>query len=140
MRTDSGTTISPWMATADIPRYEPLRGHLDTDVCIVGAGIAGITTAYFLARGGRRVVVLDDGPVAGGETGRTTAHLVCALDDFFSEIEKMHGEDGARIAAQSHIAAVDRIETVVREENIDCDFERVDGYWFAEDEGGDAEL
>jgi glycine/D-amino acid oxidase-like deaminating enzyme/nitrite reductase/ring-hydroxylating ferredoxin subunit len=138
MPTDSGTTISPWMATADIPRYEPLRGELETDVCIIGAGIAGITTAYLLARGGRRVVVLDDGPVAGGETGRTTAHLVCALDDFYSEIEKMHGAKGARLAAQSHMAAIDRIESIVREEGIDCDFERLDGYWFVEgDEGHD---
>jgi glycine/D-amino acid oxidase-like deaminating enzyme/nitrite reductase/ring-hydroxylating ferredoxin subunit len=140
MKSDSGNTTSFWMATADVPNYSPLREDVETEVCIVGAGIAGISTAYLLAKAGKRVVVLDDGPVAGGETGRTTAHLVCALDDFFSEIEKMHGADGARIAAQSHIAAVDRIETIVREENIDCDFERLDGFWFAEEAGGEEEL
>src|SRR5688500_10649607 len=99
-----------------------------------------MTTAYLLAQAGRRVVVLDDGPVAGGETGRTTAHLSWALDDFYTEIEKMHGSEGARIAAESHRAAVDRIEQIVREESIDCDFERLDGYWFAEDESGRKEL
>lgn len=124
------------MTTADIPRYEPLRDNLDTNVCIVGAGIAGLTTAYLLGRSGRRVVVLDDGPIGGGETGRTTAHLVCALDDFYAEIEKMHGSEGARLAAHSHMAAIDRIEAIVREERIDCEFERVDGFWFAEDEQG----
>lgn len=136
MNTDSGITISPWMATSDIPRYEPLRDDLEADVCIVGAGIAGISTAYLLARSGRRVVVLDDGPIAGGETGRTTAHLVCALDDFYSDIEKMHGTEGARIAAESHMSAIDRIESIVGEERIDCDFERVDGFWFKEGEQG----
>jgi glycine/D-amino acid oxidase-like deaminating enzyme/nitrite reductase/ring-hydroxylating ferredoxin subunit len=140
MESDSGETRSIWMATADVPQHPPLRENIETDVCIVGAGIVGITTAYLLSRSGKRVVVLDDGPVAGGETGRTTAHLTWALDDFYSEIEKMHGEGGARIAAESHEAAVDRIEAIVREEGIECEFERVDAYWFAEDESGRQEL
>src|SRR5688500_18558727 len=122
-QTDSGNTISFWMATADDPDFAPLRDDAEGDVCIVGAGIVGITTAYLLGKSGKRVVVLDDGPVGGGETGRTTAHLVCALDDFYTDIEKMHGAEGARIAAESHMAAIERIETIVRDENIDCDFE-----------------
>src|SRR5688572_19488422 len=139
MQSDSGSTISIWTATADVPQYVPLAEDAATDVCIVGAGIAGLTTAYLLSRAGKRVVVLDDGPVAGGETGRTTAHLSWALDDFYSEIETMHGHGGARVAAASHMAAVDQIEAIVREHRIDCDFERVDGYWFAENESGIAE-
>ena len=140
MQLDSGSTISIWAATANVPTFAPLATDVEADVCIVGAGIAGMTTAYLLGRAGKRVVVLDDGPIAGGESGRTTAHLSWALDDFYTEIERMHGRGGARIAAESHIAAVNRIETIVREERIDCDFERVDGYWFAEDESGVKEL
>ena len=130
-KTDSGTTVSAWMATADVPSFPPLAADAECDVCIVGAGIAGLTTAYTLARAGKHVIVLDDGPVGGGETGRTTAHLSWALDDYYVEIEKMHGADGARVAAESHRSAVDRIEAIVREERIDCEFERLDGYWFA---------
>jgi glycine/D-amino acid oxidase-like deaminating enzyme/nitrite reductase/ring-hydroxylating ferredoxin subunit len=130
-KTDSGVTTSAWMATATIPDFPPLAQDAECDVCIVGAGIAGLTTAYTLARAKKKVIVLDDGPIGGGETGRTTAHLTWALDDFYTEIAKMHGDDGARIAAESHKASVDRIEAIVREERIDCDFERVDGYWFA---------
>ncbi|HJU90282.1 MAG TPA: FAD-dependent oxidoreductase [Gemmatimonadaceae bacterium] len=140
MQSDSGSTQSIWLDTTDIPKREPLREDTQADVCVVGAGIAGITTAYLLGRSGKRVVVVDDGPIAGGETGRTTAHLAFALDDFFSEIEKMHGAEGARIAAESHMAAVDRIESIIRDEKISCDFERVAGYWFAEDEDGGKEL
>ncbi|MDZ4803207.1 MAG: FAD-dependent oxidoreductase, partial [Bryobacteraceae bacterium] len=88
-------------------------------------------TAYLLANEGRSVVVLDDGPIAGGETSRTTAHLVNALDDRYFELETMHGEKGARLAAESHTAAIDRIEAIVVKENIACDFERLDGYLFA---------
>ncbi len=137
---DSGATRSIWMRTAEVPQYQALGHDADADVCVVGAGIAGITTAYLLAREGQRVIVLDDGPVAGGETGRTTAHLTWALDDFYSHIERMHGAEGARIAAASHRGAVDLIEEIVRGEGIDCGFERLSGYWFAEDADGRSEL
>ena len=129
--TDSGFTKSVWMATAELLERPPLERDLETDVCIVGAGIAGLSTAYCLAQSGRRVVVVDDGPIGGGETCRTTAHLTNALDDRYCELEKLHGERGARLAAQSHTAAIDAIERIVAETGARCDFERVDGYLFA---------
>jgi len=128
MKTDSGKTISLWMDTANVPEFPALLESTECDVCVVGAGIAGMTTAYLLAREGKRVIVVDDGKVGGGETGRTTAHLVNALDDRYFEIEKMHGEPGARMAAESHTAAIDRIEAIARKEGIDCDFVRLNGY------------
>src|SRR5215207_5078513 len=130
METDSGQSTSVWMATAEVPAASPLQEDARADVCVVGAGIAGMTTAYLLAREGNSVVVLDDGPVAGGETSRTTAHLTNALDDRFYELERLHGEHGARLAAESHTRAIDRIEEIVEEEGIDCDFARLDGYLF----------
>ena len=102
-------------------------------------GIAGITTAYCLAREGKSVVVLDDGLIGGGETSRTTAHLSNAMDDRYFEIERLHGQEGARLCAESHTTAIDRIESIVAEEAIDCDFERVDGYLFLHP-GGSREL
>jgi len=130
MKRYSGTTTSVWMGTAEIQSRPALTKDLMVDVCVVGAGIAGLTTAYLLANEGRSVVVLDDGPIAGGETCRTTAHLVNALDDRYFELETIHGEKGARLAAESHTAAIDRIEAIVAKENIACDFERLDGYLF----------
>src|SRR5438045_5083867 len=63
-------------------------------------------------------------------TGRTTAHLVNALDDRYYELEKMLGQEFSRLSAESHTAAIDRIEKIVGDENLDCDFARVDGYLF----------
>jgi glycine/D-amino acid oxidase-like deaminating enzyme/nitrite reductase/ring-hydroxylating ferredoxin subunit len=100
-------------------------------VVIVGAGIAGLTTAYLLTEQGQSVVVLDDGPIGGGMTARTTAHITNALDDRFYELEKLFGEAGARLAAESHTAAIDKIEALVTRERISCEFARVDGYLFA---------
>ena len=123
-------TVSSWMATARIPKREPLSNSISADVCIIGAGIAGMTIAYLLAYEGNSVVVLDDGAIGGGMTGRTTAHLVNALDDRYFELERLHGEKGARLAAESHTAAIELIERIVRQEQIDCDFFRLDGYLF----------
>jgi glycine/D-amino acid oxidase-like deaminating enzyme/nitrite reductase/ring-hydroxylating ferredoxin subunit len=130
MNEHAGDSISVWMATVQLPRFASLTANEQADVCIVGAGIAGLTTAYLLGRAGKSVVVLDDGPIVSGETERTTAHLVTALDDRYFELERLHGEKGARLAAESHAAAIDQIERIVLEEKIDCDFERVDGYLF----------
>ena len=130
MLSDTGRTDSLWMATAPPQVLPPLAQDLEAEVCVIGAGLAGITTAYLLALEGRQVAVLEDGAVGGGETGRTTAHLSNALDDRFHVLERLHGQEGARIAAASHGAAIDRIESIVRAEAIDCDFQRVDGYLF----------
>lgn len=129
MQDESGHTLSIWML-ADVPQFSPLRSDAAADVCIVGAGIAGLTTAYLLAREGKSVIVIDDGPIGGGATGRTTAHLVAALDDRYFELERLHGQRGAQLAAHSHSAAIDQIEAIVAQEAIDCAFERLDGYLF----------
>jgi glycine/D-amino acid oxidase-like deaminating enzyme/nitrite reductase/ring-hydroxylating ferredoxin subunit len=130
MLSDTGKTDSLWMLTSGLSTPPTLAQDLRTEVCVIGAGIAGITTAYLLAKAGKRVVVLEDGAPGGGETGRTTAHLSNALDDRYHVLERLHGPEGARIAAASHTAAIDRIESIVREEGIDCGFERLDGYLF----------
>jgi glycine/D-amino acid oxidase-like deaminating enzyme/nitrite reductase/ring-hydroxylating ferredoxin subunit len=125
-----GKSISIWMATASLPAFASLAADEYANVCVVGAGIAGLTTAYLLGRAGKSVVVIDDGPIVSGETERTTAHLVTALDDRYFELERLHGAKGARLAAESHGAAIDQIERIVQEEKIDCDFERLSGYLF----------
>lgn len=128
------------MATVDMPSFPPLDSDARAAVCVIGAGIAGMMTAYLLVRAGRDVIVIDDGPVGGGETGRTTAHITAALDDGYSDITKVHGEEGARAAAASHTAAINRLESIAALEDIDCDFERVDGYLFTGARGSRREL
>jgi glycine/D-amino acid oxidase-like deaminating enzyme len=130
MKDDAQATTSVWMATANTPSQPRLKENIRTDVCIIGAGIAGLTTAYLLAKEGRSVVVLDDGAIGGGMTGRTTAHLTNAFDDRYIEMEKLHGADGARLIAESHTAAIDKVEAIAREEHIDCGFARLDGFLF----------
>lgn len=130
MKQNSRGTNSPWTTGETATHLPMLEEDLQADVCVVGGGISGMTTAYLLAREGRSVIVLDDGPLGSGETGRTTAHLSNAFDDRYYEAERLFGEHGSRLIAESHTAAIDKIEEIVRDEQIDCDFERVDGYLF----------
>src|SRR2546423_5231586 len=123
--------LSYWLDSVQIPKRPALEQDLRVYVCVIGAGIAGMTTAYLLAKEGRRVALLDDGSVGAGMTGYTTAHLTSALADRYYELERYHGEKGIRLAAASHSTAIDCVERIVREEQIDCDFLRLDGFLFA---------
>ena len=92
-------STSPWIDTAPRPATSPLDRDATADVCVVGAGIAGLTTAYLLARAGKSVVVLDAGHVGNGQTAMTTAHLSYVIDDTFKEMLRLHGPDGARLVS-----------------------------------------
>src|SRR5690348_10175347 len=99
-------TVSVWMEN-QAATDPPLRSALRVEVCVIGGGIAGLSTAYLLSREGRSVAVLEAAPrVASGETIRTTAHLSNALDDRYYEIERVLGLDCSRLAAESHSAAI----------------------------------
>ncbi|HEY9254311.1 MAG TPA: FAD-dependent oxidoreductase [Stenotrophomonas sp.] len=100
------------------------------DVAVIGAGIAGLVTALNCAEDGASVVVIERDAPGGGESGRTTAHLASALDDRYYELARLHGEDGAQLAADSHAAAIDWIEAFTARLPDQCGFRRVPGYLF----------
>ncbi len=140
---DSGQTESIWMSTP-VPDFAvpPLPATArDPDVLVVGAGISGLSVARALRARGVDVMVLDHGPVGGGQTARTSAHLSSALDDRFYLLQKHFGAAGAKLAAASHTEAIAEIERTVQALGIACDFRRVDGYLFTDDDArGQAEL
>ena len=127
----SGENLSFWFEAMDQPlSYEVLNSHIDTDILVIGGGIAGLTTAFCLAKEGRKVVLVEDGFIGSGESGRTTAQLTCALDDRYFELEKIYDEATAQLAANSHMKAIEWIANTVKQHSIDCRFKRVDGYLF----------
>jgi len=124
-------STSIWKATQPMPSYPPLTENLETDVCVIGSGMAGLTTAYLLSQEGKKVILLEAGDVCSGETSRTTAHFAVPDDGFF-EIENMFGADSSRLVADSFGQATSLVESICKEENIDCDFVRLNGYLFSQ--------
>lgn len=114
-----------------IPDFPSLTEDTTADVAVVGAGIAGLSSAYELARDGLAVVVLDRGRPAGGMTGRTTAHLATTFDNSYARLIRDRGVDVAKGYCASQCAALDRIEAIIAAEAIDCDFRRLDAYTIA---------
>lgn len=126
----TGITSSFWMETSNQIKTEALQKDLEIDVCVIGGGIAGLSTAYNLQKSGREVVLLEASAIGAGETGRTTAHFSFALDERYFELEHLIGKTATRHAAESHMAAVNWVEEVIQKEQLDCEFERIPGYLF----------
>lgn len=126
-----GRHLSCWLDTA-FPElhFDTLKENTETDVVIVGGGIAGLSVAYCLLQTGKRVVLVEDGNIGSGESGHTTAHLTNALDDRYYHLLKLYGKDDTRLIAESHTQAIALIEKIVLQEEIDCDFLRLNGYLF----------
>ena len=120
----------------EVPDSAAFRSELPAtvDVCVVGAGIAGLTVAYQLARAGKTVAVVEARSIGSGMTSCTTAHLANVIDDRFVNVIKVRGESNARKAADAHAAAIDFIEQTVAREQIDCRFARVSGFLVAASE------
>ncbi|MDG0816954.1 FAD-dependent oxidoreductase [Bdellovibrio svalbardensis] len=122
--------LSLWQEDVILSDMPMLNRSLTTDVCIVGAGISGLLTAYQLLKNEFKVVILEKDDLGYGETALSSAHLSDVFDDHFKEILKKNGLDRARLAYQSHMEAIDTIERIIHDEKIDCDFRRLEGYLF----------
>jgi glycine/D-amino acid oxidase-like deaminating enzyme len=102
--------------------YPELKGVVEADVVIVGAGMAGIISAYLLTKAGKKVVVLDKKKVGAGATHYTTAFLTQIIDTDFSDLIKMFGKKDTKLITESHYEAIRLIKSIIDKEKIDCDF------------------
>jgi glycine/D-amino acid oxidase-like deaminating enzyme/nitrite reductase/ring-hydroxylating ferredoxin subunit len=135
MNVDAERTRSLWTDVEVATDCPALDRNENVDVVVVGSGIAGLSVAYEMSKLGRSVVVLDRGPIGKGMTARTTAHLSSICDDGFDSLTQVSDLEGAKQFYESHSAAINRIETIQAEEQIACDFRRLDAYLFPEKPG-----
>ncbi|HWC26658.1 MAG TPA: FAD-dependent oxidoreductase [Solirubrobacteraceae bacterium] len=131
---------SLWVATSDASDYAPLNAALDVDAAVVGAGIAGLTTALLLKQAGLRVAVIEATGVCTGATGYTTAKVTAQHGLIYHTIGSTFGEDGARAYGQANLAALGLVEALVIEHGIDCDFDRRPSYVYTEQDAGVAQI
>src|SRR5450432_496027 len=122
---------SPWqspLGSIGPTAFSRLERDQTADVCVIGAGMAGLLTALELAERGRSVVVLEREGLAAGETGATSAHLTTMLDTRYFALSSMHGPEATRLVASSHMRGIAHLERVANAYGIDCDFRRVSGF------------
>jgi glycine/D-amino acid oxidase-like deaminating enzyme/nitrite reductase/ring-hydroxylating ferredoxin subunit len=129
-----------WLATTSDPGYERLPGPTGVDVAVIGAGIAGLTTALLLKREGLTVAVLEANEVCAATTGHTTAKVSAQHGLIYNTLSSKVGDDGARVYAEANLHAVELIDRLVREYEIDCDWERRPAYTYTEDESEISEI
>ncbi len=137
-----GAPESHWMATSPATDHPPLAPDADTDVdvAVIGGGIAGLSTAWELARAGRSVAVLEADRIAAGVTGFTTAKVTALHTLVYARLRRTRGPEGARLYARSQQEAVERVREVADLLGADCELENRPAFTYVTDPAGRAEL
>lgn len=117
-----------WIDSVSLPRFPQLDRDVSVDVIVVGAGITGITAAYLAKRAGKTVALIERESCASVDTGHTTAHLTAVTDLRLHQIARSFSRDAALATWHAGMAAIDRIVSLIRRHDIECDFHCVPGY------------
>ncbi|MBX4210921.1 FAD-binding oxidoreductase, partial [Candidatus Parcubacteria bacterium] len=120
-----------WLENVERKKYPKLEQSIETDVVVIGGGITGVLTTYLLSKEGRKVVLIEKKQLGDYATKHTTAFLCQMIDTELGDLISTFGENKARKVVESHGKAIDLIEHIVQEENIDCDFMRCSDYMYA---------
>ena len=126
---------SLWIAEEKqlLEKTKRLEEVVETEVCIIGGGITGISTAYELSKRGKKVVIIERDKLAEKTTGNTTAKITSQHGLFYDYLIENYGINFAKKYYMANEEAIRNIESIIKEENIDCDLEPQDAYVFTQD-------
>ena len=123
--------ISLWNDTVSLPSFPDLKSDLKTDVLIIGGGISGILTTYFLKQNGVECVLVEKDRICSGVTSNTTAKITSQHGFIYSEILKNSEIETAKLYLEANDKALEKYKNIAQ--SIDCDFEITDNYVYSED-------
>lgn len=104
--------------------FDSLNKNISTDVCIIGAGIFGLTCGYYLSKAGLKVAIVDKNDIATKTTGHTTAKITSQHGLFYTYLVDTYGEQFAKDYLFANEDAIANIKNIIDTENINCDFEK----------------
>lgn len=122
---------SIWSETVSLPSRPTLEGTLETEVVVIGGGMAGVLTAWLLKKKGVRVLLLEADRLGSGQTRNTTAKVTAQHGMIYEKLLREKGEDGARQYAAANQRAVEEYRSLIRDEHIDCDWEDCPAYLYS---------
>lgn len=121
---------SLWLVENQNDKFESLSNNIETDVCIVGAGIFGMTCGYYLSKAGLKVTIVEKDEVGHKTTGHTTAKITSQHGLFYTYLVDTYGESFAKDYLSANQAAIENIKNIIDTEKINCDFERQSSFVF----------
>jgi glycine/D-amino acid oxidase-like deaminating enzyme/nitrite reductase/ring-hydroxylating ferredoxin subunit len=127
-----GKHVSFWIASTPKTDFPRLKAGLEVDVAVIGGGIAGLATAYFLKEAGKKVAVLESRRILEGVTGHTTAKITSLHTLIYQNLVDLFGKEKAKLFGESQQTAIDKIEEISRKNNISCDFKRAAAYTYTQ--------
>lgn len=126
--------VSLWIDTTRDTDYPSLQNDIEVDAVIVGGGITGLTTAYLLKKHGIKTAIIEANRIAKGVSAHTTAKITSQHTLKYYKMINAVGEERTKQYAQANQAAIDMVENIARDNNIECDFRRVPAYVYTQDE------
>ncbi len=121
---------SIWTKEVTLEKRPSLSGDIQTDVAVIGGGIAGLLTAHFLSQRGLDVVVLEKGQIASGQTKNTTAKITSQHGLCYGRLIKDFGVENALLYARSHEDAIRKYAEIIDDLGISCNFEIMPSYLY----------
>lgn len=123
---------SIWTQSCEIGERECLQEDTEVDTAIIGAGMAGILTAYELQKAGKGVIILEASRIASGQTRHTTAKITIQHGLIYHKLIKRFGKNKAALYAAANQAAIDEYRRIIDEMKIDCDLEEMCSYVYSQ--------
>lgn len=121
-----------WLNSFGIEHFPKLNENINTDVCVIGGGLTGITTAYYLSKQGYKVTLIEKSTLLSKTSGHTTAKITSQHGIFYKYLLDSQGENFARKYLKANENAKENIKNIIKSENISCDFEKKNSYVFTE--------
>ncbi len=125
--------VSLWRETAPSVSFPALNKDIEAEIVVVGAGICGLTAAYFLSQAGKSVAVLEKDTIGSGTTGHTTGKVTAQHGLIYNDLNSRFGEKTAKLYGLTNQKAIGDIKNIISKEKIDCGWRDDDNYVFTTD-------